>query len=134
MSIYIALKVLHVLTAFTLVGPLVLTPRWLHLFRSEVGKSTLRDLHRLTGISGWLVLISGTIMLILQHGAMLSLIWMQVSIAIFVAVQVFDHFWADRREEELENNPEVSTLALRIWLMTKLGLYILITILMVSKV
>lgn len=131
MNTYIVLKALHVLAAFALVGPLMLTPRWLYLTRHEVGRTALQDLHRLTGISGWVVFISGGIMLILQRGAMLSSLWMQLSIAIFVAVQIFDHFWADRREAELEHDPQTSTLALKVWLFAKLGLYILITILMV---
>lgn len=133
MHSYIAFKVLHVLTAFTLVGPLMLAPRWLYLAHHEVGRSALLDLHRLTGISGWLVLISGAVMLTLQQGAMLLSLWVQCSIIIFIAVQVFDHFWADRREEEIERNPQASTSALKAWLITKLGSYVLITVLMVSK-
>jgi hypothetical protein len=93
----------------------------------------LHDLHRLTGISGWLVLISGGMMLILQQGGMLFSLWMQVSIAIFVAIQIFDHYWADRREEEIEHNPNTSTSSLKNWLIIKLGLYFLVTMLMVLK-
>lgn len=133
MSIYIVLKALHILAAFALVGPLMLTPRWLYLTRHKVGRAALLDLHRLTGISGWLVLISGGVMLLLQHGALLLSPWMQWSIAIFVAVQIFDHFWADRREEELERNPQAPTVALKGWLILKLGLYALITVLMVAR-
>lgn len=132
MNIYIALKALHVLAAFALVGPLMLTPKWLSMASHEVGRSALRDLHRLTGIAGWIVLISGGIMLILQRGAMLLSFWMQFSVALFIVIQIFDHFWADRREEELELNPQISTLPLKAWLITKLGLYALIAILMVS--
>ena len=39
---------------------------------------------------------------------MLSLFWMQLSIALFLAVQLFDHFWADRRKKEIEQNSQVS--------------------------
>jgi uncharacterized iron-regulated membrane protein len=133
MSSYIVLKVLHVLAAFALVGPLMLAPGWLYLARHDIGRSVWHDLHRLTGISGWLVLVSGGIMLFLQHGGMLFSLWMQIAVAIFVALQIFDHFWADRREEELEQNPETSTSSLKIWLIIKLGLYFLITLLMVLK-
>lgn len=133
MSSYIALKALHVLATFGLVGPLMLTPRWLYLTRHEVARAALLDLHRLTGASGWLVLISGGIMLILQRGAMLLSPWMQGSIAVFVAAQIFDHFWADRREEELGLDAQTSTWPLKAWLVTKLGLYILVTLLMVWK-
>lgn len=133
MNSYIFLKVLHILAAFALVGPLMLTPKWLYLARHEVGRSALADLHRLTGIAGWLVLISGGVMLLFQHGGMLFSLWMQFAIALFVAIQLFDHFWADRREEELEHNPQTSTSVLKSWLIAKLGLYVFITMLMVLK-
>ena len=93
----------------------------------------MHDLHRLTGFAGWLVLLSGGVMLVLQNGGMFFSLWMQFSIALFVAIQLFDHFWADRREEELEHNPKTSTSSLKIWLIIKLGLYVLITMLMVLK-
>lgn len=131
MSSYILLEVLHVLAAFALVGPLMLAPRWLYLARHDVGRTALHDLHRLTGFAGWLVLLSGGVMLVLQNGGMFFSLWMQFSIALFVAIQLFDHFWADRREEELEHNPKTSTSSLKIWLIIKLGLYVLITMLMV---
>ncbi len=133
MNTYLALKTLHILSACTLVGPLALTTRWTHLTRSEIGQSVLHDLHRLTGLSGWLVLISGAAMLALQHGAMLSAQWMQLSIALFVLVQMIDHFWADPREDELEKNAHPSTRTLTLWLILKLAIYGLITLLMVAK-
>ena len=133
MNTYTLIKALHVLTAFALVGPLMLAPRWLYLARHDVGRTALHDLHRLTGIAGWLVLISGGVMLVLQRGGMIFSLWMQLSIALFVAIQLFDHFWADRREDELEHNPDVSTSALKRWLIIKLGLYVLITLLMLLK-
>lgn len=133
MSGYLLFKVVHVLAAFGLVGPLMLTPKWLHLACHDSGRLALRDLHRLTGISGWLVLISGGIMLYLQHGGMIFSLWMQFSIAAFAIVQIFDHFWADRREDEIEHNPETSTAPLKIWLITKLVVYFVIAILMVIE-
>lgn len=133
MNSYTFLKMLHVLAAFALVGPLMLAPRWLYLARHDVGRTALHDLHQLTGIAGWLVLISGGVMLVFQHGGMVFSLWMQFSIALFVLIQLFDHFWADRREEELEHNPKTSTSSLKIWLIIKLGLYFLITMLMVLK-
>ena len=133
MNTYTLIKALHVLSAFALVGPLMLAPRWLYLARHDVGRTALHDLHRLTGIAGWLVLISGGVMLVLQRGGMIFSLWMQLSIALFVAIQLFDHFWADRREDELEHNPDVSTSALKRWLIIKLGLYVLVTLLMLLK-
>jgi uncharacterized iron-regulated membrane protein len=132
-SSYLLIKVVHVLAAFGLVGPLMLAPKWLHLARHDSGRSALRDLHRLTGISGWLVLISGGIMLYLQDGGMFFSLWMQFSIAAFIIVQIFDHFWADRREDEIEHNPDTSTTQLKIWLTTKLTVYFVMAILMIIK-
>ena len=133
MNTYTLIKALHVLSAFALVGPLMLAPRWLYLARHDVGRTALHDLHRLTGIAGWLVLISGGVIFVLQRGGMIFSLWMQLSIALFVAIQLFDHFWADRREDELEHNPDVSTSALKRWLIIKLGLYVLVTLLMLLK-
>lgn len=116
MNIHDILKSVHVLTACALVGPLMLTPGWLPLARHDTGRVALHDLHRLTGISGRLVLLSGSIMVLLQHGAMFSLWWMQLALVLFVAIQLFDHFWADRREQALEQNPQAALLPLKRWL------------------
>lgn len=112
MNGYLWLEVVHILAGFALVGPLMLAPRWLYLARHELGRRALHELHQLTGIAGWIVFISGGVMLYLQHGGMLFSLWMQVAIALFLAVQLFDHFWADRREEELERNPSAQEFAL----------------------
>ena len=72
-------------------------------------------------------------MLYFQQGGMLFSPWMQFSIAVFVAVQIFDHFWADRREKAIEDNPQVSTTSLKIWLIIKLIAFFIITMLMVLK-
>lgn len=133
MDTYLHFKVLHILAAFGLVGPLMLTPRWLYLAHHDSGRLALHELHLLTGISGWLVLISGGTMLYFQQGGMLFSPWMQFSIAIFVAVQIFDHFWADRREKAIEDNPQISTTSLKIWLIIKLIAFFIITTLMVLK-
>jgi choline-glycine betaine transporter len=72
-------------------------------------------------------------MLAFQKGGMLFSFWMQLSILLFVAIQLFDHFWADRRENELERNSQASDSALKVWLISKLGLYVLVAVLMVLK-
>ena len=133
MNSYTLLILVHVVTAIALVGPLILTPKWLYLYRYDIGQKILKDIHFLTGISGLIVFISGGILLWLQDGVMLSFLWMQISIGIFIALQIFDHFWADKQEEALEKNPEVSVKKLKIWLIIKLGLYIFITFLMLVK-
>lgn len=132
MSGYDTIKILHFLAVIALIGPLILTPRWLHLYRNDMGRKLLHELHLLTGVAGWMVLISGIIMLFL-HGAMLSLTWMQVSLGLFIAIQLFDHFWADAHEDQLEKFPNNSVRALKIWLVVKLGLYGFIVALMILK-
>jgi len=130
LNIYI---ILHIFVVIGLIGPLILTPRWLYLYKHEIGKEVLHDVHRLTGISGLLVFLSGGILLWIQDFELLSFTWMQVSIGIFIGLQLFDHFWADAKEEALETNPELSVSKLKFWLLIKLGLYSIITLLMILK-
>jgi quinol-cytochrome oxidoreductase complex cytochrome b subunit len=130
---YDSSKILHLFAVIALIGPLLLTPKWVYLYRSEMGRKLLHELHLVTGIAGWIVLLSGTFMLYLQNWALLSLVWLQVSLGLFVAIQIFDHFWADIQEEKLEQEPENNTSRLKIWFLVKLGLYSLITILMIVK-
>jgi len=130
---YNLLILVHTISVIALVGPLILTPKWLYLYRYDIGQKILKDVHLLTGISGLIVFISGGILLWLQDGEMLSSLWMKISIGIFITLQIFDHFWADKQEEALENNPDVSVQKLKIWLLIKLGLYIIIIFLMLVK-
>jgi hypothetical protein len=60
----------------------------------KMGCKLLYEVHLLTRIAGWIVLISGILMLFLQNRKMLSLVWMQFSLGLFIAIQLFDHFWA----------------------------------------
>ena len=133
MNSYSLLILVHIISVIALVGPLILTPKWLYLYHYDIGQKVLKDIHLLTGISGLIVFISGAILLWLQNGEMLSSLWMKISIGIFIALQIFDHFWADKQEEALENNPDISVQKLKIWLLIKLGLYIIITFLMLVK-
>lgn len=73
---------------------------------------------------------------------MLYLTWMWISIGLFLAIQLFDHFWADRHEAALEQDEHPKTIlsseapsdrALAIWLIAKLPLYVLILVLMTLK-
>lgn len=142
MSIYPWFKALHVLAACALIGPMMLIQRWQYLVRHEVGRRALNELHRLTGLGGWVLFLSGVILLFLQQGGMLHQPWMWISIVLFVAIQLFDHFWADRRETTLEQDaapvPDLSPglpsdRALGIWLVVKLALYSLIFLFMMLK-
>jgi uncharacterized membrane protein len=131
--VYPFLLLIHVISAIALVGPMMLTPRWIGLLRSEIGRAALRDLHRQTGMAGWSLAISGLALLGQQHWTLLGTPWMQFSIALFAGIQVVDHGWADRQEELIEQRAASATSALRTWLIVKLAAYVSIVALMSIK-
>ncbi len=93
----------------------------------------LSDLHFQAAVGGWTVLISGGVILYVQNGSFLNSLWMQISIAIYLFVQAFDHFWADKREEDLANGFSAALQSLRLWLILKTLIYIVISFAMVLK-
>jgi uncharacterized membrane protein len=133
MNTYTLTKAIHILAAIALVGPLALAARWLPLSREAAPKRMLDELHLQTHIAGWLVLVTGGAMLYVSGWAFLNLAWMQISIGLFVFVQVFDHFWADKREEQLAGGSLLAVSPLRAWLVVKLFIYAGTTIIMVLK-
>ena len=132
MNAYLIIKFLHIAASFGLVGPLMLVPRWLRASREALGQRMLHDLHFLTGLSGWGVLISGAVIVYLQPG-FLDALWMRVSLGLFVFTQIFDHFWADKREEEFGSGSDAAARSLIGWLFTKIAIYLAISLLMVLK-
>jgi len=134
MNSYEIFKIVHIFSAIALVGPLLLMPRWLYLYQNEMGKKLLHELHLLTGIAGWIIFISGMLMLWIGRWSLLGTLWIQLSLGLFMVIQLFDHFWADKKEEELENNNTSSLNKLKIWLIVKILLYLFIVFLMVAKV
>ncbi len=133
MSIYIFLKTLHVISAFTLVGPLALAPKWIYLYGNDDGKRALGELHKLTGYSGVFVLTSGLAMLYVGDWQMLYNWWMYIAIAIFAFIQLLDHFWADKLEKRLLLSQSIPIKPLKMWLIVKLLLYLFIASLMLLK-
>lgn len=133
MNTYLLSKAIHLIAAFALVGPLLLVPRWMTLYRDATGRQVLHDLHVQTALAGWLILLSGGLMLHLQGGGLLNAPWMQLSIATYVLIQAFDHFWADKREDELATSTASAIQPLRTWLILKVSLYIAIAAAMVFK-
>jgi len=133
MNSYEIFKTQHIFSTIALVGPLLLTPRWLYLYQNEMGIKLLHELHLLTGIAGWIVFISGMLMLWVEEWSLLSILWIQISLGLFIVIQLFDHFWADTREEELEKNINSSLKELKVWVIVKIMLYLFITFLMVVK-
>jgi len=133
MHYYEILKTLHIFSTIALVGPLLLTPRWLYLYQNDMGKKLLHELHLLTGIAGWIVFLSGILMLWVEEWSLLSTLWIQTSLSLFIFIQLFDHFWADKREDELENSHTSSVHELKVWLVVKILLYLVITFLMITK-
>jgi len=133
MNSYEIFKILHIFSTIALVGPLLLTPRWLYLYQNEMGKKLLHELHLLTGVAGWIVFVSGMLMLWVEGWSLLSTLWIQISLGLFIGIQIFDHFWADKREEELEKNINSSLKELKVWVIVKIVLYLFIIFLMVVK-
>ena len=133
MNTYLLVKTIHILAAIALVGPLALTPRWLALSREPVAQRMLNDLHLQTSIAGWILLIAGVAILYLLGGNFLGARWMQISIGLYLFVQIFDHFWADKREEQLADGLLSAIQPLRIWLIAKLVIYCGIAVVMVLK-
>ena len=131
-SLYLLVKAVHVLAAMALVGPLLLAPRWLARSREATGQAMLHQLHVQTGVAGWIVLLAGAAMVGLQPG-LLALPWVHVPLALFLGVQVFDHAWADRREDEVARDSQARMAPLRAWLYLKLALYGFITLMMVLR-
>lgn len=133
MNTYQLLLILHLVAAIAFVGPLLLAPRLLHLLRNDAGRATLHVLHQQIGIAGWLLLLGGLVLLYQQQWVWLQTGWMRLSLALFIAVQAIDHLWADREEEQLENELARSNTRLKTWLVIKVAAFLIICALMVSK-
>ena len=123
----------HIFATLMLILPLVVVPFLFHLYKNEKGRILLHRIHIFTGTGGAIVLLTGIWMLFLQNEAMLSFLWMIVSIVLFVIIQIIDHFWADKQEDMLELGNQISTKKLKIWSVIKVFGYLFITLLMVIK-
>lgn len=130
---YPTLLLIHVIAAIALVGPLMLTPRWIGLMTNDIGRKALSDVHQQTAIAGWTLLISGLALLAMQHGAWLRAPWMECSLALYVGVQAVDHWWADRLEGLIKHGSDVGKSVLRAWLLVKIAAYLSIVVLMLTK-
>ena len=133
MNSYNTLLWLHIISAFLLLFPSIFIPQLFHLYKSKKGQQLLQKIHTLIGIGGWTLLVSGSVILYLQNGAMLSFLWMQFSLVLFVLIQAIDHFLADRQEEMLERGEAIDTSRLKVWTIVKLFAYGLIALLMVIQ-
>ena len=132
MSFYTILIFLHTIAAMLLL-PLITLPKLFNMHESKEGRLLLHRLHAVIGVGGWMLIITGSIMLYLQNGAMLYFLWMQFSLALFVTIQVIDHFWADRQEECLESGKLIDYSKLKLWMVAKIFGYGLIALLMVTQ-
>ena len=133
MNSYNTLLWLHIISAFLLLFPSIFIPQLFHLYKSKKGQQLLQRMHTIIAIGGWTLLLSGLVMLYLQNGAMLSFLWMQFSLTLFVLIQAIDHFWADKQEEMLECGEAIDISRLKIWTNIKLLGYGLIALLMVVQ-
>ena len=84
MNFYNTLVWLHIISAILLLFPSIFIPQLFHLYKTKKGQDTLQKIHTIIGIGGWTLLLSGLVMLYLQNGAMLSFLWMQFSLVLFV--------------------------------------------------
>ena len=133
MNFYNTLVWLHIISAILLLFPSIFIPQLFHLYKTKKGQDALQKIHTIIGIGGWTLLLSGLVMLYLQNGAMLSFLWMQFSLLLFVLIQAIDHFWADKQEEMLERGEVIDTSRLKVWTIIKLSSYGLIALLMVVQ-
>ena len=133
MNYYNTLLWLHIVSAFLLLAPSVFMPILFGLYKTKKGQEILKKIHMVIGAGGWLLLISGGVLLYLQKASMLSCLWMQFSLVLFVVIQGIDHFWADKQEEMLERGKDIDTYRLKIWTIIKLFSYGLIALLMVVQ-
>jgi len=124
---------IHTVFAFIFVVSLMVVPFLFHLYENEKGQAILRKIHIVTGSAGVVLLLAGIWMLFLERGFMLSFAWMIVSIALFIIIQIIDHFWADKQEEMLEAGQKLSIWKLKWWSIFKVLGYLFITLLMIVQ-
>lgn len=133
MHTYTLLLILHIVAAIAFIGPMMLTPRLLHLMRDATGCDTLHTLHQQIGVAGWLLLAGGLVLLYQQEWAWLQMGWMRLSLALFIGAQAIDHFWADKVEEKMEQGYAQAGASLKTWLCLKLAVFLTICALMIAK-
>jgi len=125
---------MHIVFAFVLIVPLIFIPKLFYLYQTEKGLKILHKIHFITGLGGWVLFLSGMYMLYLQGWVMVSFYWMQLSIGLYIAMQLFDNFWSDKQEELLAHGETASTNKLKIWSVIKVVGYMFIALLMVFKI
>lgn len=133
MHTYTLLLILHIVAAIAFIGPMMLTPRLLHLMRDATGRDTLHTLHQQIAVAGWLLLAGGLVLLYQQEWAWLQMGWMRLSLALFIGAQAIDHFWADKVEEKMEQGYAQAGASLKTWLCLKLAVFLTICALMIAK-
>ncbi|MGK5070128.1 hypothetical protein [Janthinobacterium sp. AD80] len=137
MNTHTFLLILHVVAAIAFIGPMLLTPRLLHLMRDAAGRDTLHKLHQQIAVAGWALLAGGLVLLYQQQWAWLQMGWMRLSLALFIGAQAIDHFWADKVEAKVEAKVEQgyaqAGARLGIWLCIKLAVFLIVCALMIAK-
>lgn len=133
MNTHTFLLILHVVAAIAFIGPMLLTPRLLHLMRDAAGRDTLHKLHQQIAVAGWALLAGGLVLLYQQQWAWLQMGWMRLSLALFIGAQAIDHFWADRVEAKVEQGYAQAGARLGIWLCIKLAVFLIVCALMIAK-
>ena len=124
---------LHIISAFSFIGAIMFIAfKGIKLSQNQQGISIVKKAHLLTAISGWLLLLTGFSLLYVVNGIFLTYNWMRFSIGLFLFIQFFDHFWADKQEEK--NEQRITKFSyLNIWLILKVLFSLIIMLLMYLK-
>ena len=120
---------IHIVSAFFFIGLILfIALKWKKLSKNE--KQILKKAHKFTGILGWTLFLTGITLIYILKGQILLFTWMKFSIGLFLTIQLFDHFWADKQEQKAKN---INKSYLNIWLILKVFLYSFIMFLMYIK-
>ena len=92
---------LHIISAFLFIGILLfIALKWKKLAKNK--SQILKKAHQFTGILGWILFLTGITLIYILKGQLLIFSWMKFSIGLFLFIQLFDHFWADKQEKKLK--------------------------------
>ena len=120
---------LHIISAFFFIGlNLFIALKWKKLSKNK--KHILKKVHQFIEIFGWILFLTGFILIYILKGQLLLFNWMKFSIGLFLFIQLFDHFWADKQEIKIKN---INDVHLNIWLILKVFFYSFIMFLMYVK-
>ena len=124
---------LHIIAAFSFIGAILFVAiSGVKLSQNKIGAKIVKRAHVLSAIAGATLFLTGLILVYSVSVLFLTYHWMQFSIALFLFIQFFDHFWADRQERR-NGNSILKFSYLHSWLILKVFLSLIIMFLMYVK-